>query len=191
MRFSASPFCRCSRFMIFGATSLIWLFYILFIRIRLCFADFFKYRLCGLSLCIQQDSFLFNFVFSCRFCLSAFHSSNSRIPSSLLKKSMIAGINARASESISYCGIPVVFFLLAIPRCYVICSIAFLLVFGYSVLLSAAVVAAALWFERIRRGFLLSWFMQQRIKLVGIGVEHIAYHSERRVLCLVHALSLL
>ena len=51
--------------------------------------------------------------------------------SSLLKKSMIAGINARASESISYCGIPVLFFLLVIPRCYVICSILFSL---YSVI---------------------------------------------------------
>ena len=96
-----------------------------FFRIRLFIADLFKYRLCGLSLCIQQDSFLFNFVLSCRFCLSAFHSSNSRIPSSLLKKSMIAGINARASESISYCGIPVLFFFLAIPRSYVFCSIRF------------------------------------------------------------------
>ena len=61
-------------FLTFGATFLKFTYYF---RIRLCFADFFKYRLCGLSLCIQQDSFLFNFVFSCRFCLSAFHSSNS------------------------------------------------------------------------------------------------------------------
>lgn len=56
-----------------------------FFRIRLFIADLFKYRLCGLSLCIQQDSFLFNFVFSCRFCLSAFHSSNSLFPSSVSK----------------------------------------------------------------------------------------------------------
>ena len=49
-------------------------------------ADLLKYRLCGLSLWFQHDSFLFNFVFSCRFCLSAFHSSNSQCPSFLYFK---------------------------------------------------------------------------------------------------------
>lgn len=82
LRMFRKPFCRCSRFMTFGATFLKFTYYF---RIRLCFADFFKYRLCGLSLCIQHDSFLFNFVFSCRFCLSAFHSSNSLFPSSVSK----------------------------------------------------------------------------------------------------------
>ena len=60
-------------------------FLYIFIRIRLSFADFSKYRLCGLSLCFQQDFSLFNFVFSCLFCLSAFHSSNSLFPSSVSK----------------------------------------------------------------------------------------------------------
>ena len=64
---------------------------------------------------------------------SACHFSNAR--------ARIAGSRNRASESSSQFEVPVVLFLLAIPRCYVICSIAFLLVFGYLVLLSAAVVA--------------------------------------------------
>ena len=55
------------------------------IRIRFYIAGFLKYRLCGLSLCSQQDFSLFNFVFSCLFCLSAFHSSNSLLPSSVSK----------------------------------------------------------------------------------------------------------
>lgn len=54
---------------------------------------------------------------------------------------MIAGINARARESISCCGIPVLFFLLAIPLGYVVRSIAFLLLAFIQLLLAATIKA--------------------------------------------------